>query len=491
MYLKRNPYCLILISLLSLLSLTSIASSITLNIKKDFKAKGNGIFDDTKAFEDAAKYINNLKQPCILIIPQGIYRVGKQSAKNAEFSFPKITPHVFYLKNASKVTIQGTKGKSKIQYNNNLYYGSFDQDGNPLSENTIKRPFNNPKNANHLGCLFKFDNCTNVLIKDLILDGNMYPGKMNIGGGYGDLGTQLEHYGIYVLNSNVVKIQNCTTTRFGLDGIYLWNNKTLQPQNNILVDNCSSTYNGRQALSICSGTNIWIRNSSFLNTGKGIIASAPGAGIDVEPEDIYGKSYLNNVNIENCTIAGNSGPGILFPPLPGSHGTQVTQCTIVGNTNYSIWTQQKSVVFSNCKIYGTAIHNYPGTASTKEFATKYIHCEFSDFYTPVNDKISAEVFIYNKYLVSAATSDNVIYDNCTFHSKKSKVLWLSVSDQSNQYTLQNCNINTTHKENDGIWIPNSNIIESTFYFPKNTLHLGVNYKSEKGKIDAKSKFISK
>lgn len=492
MYLKRSLLYNSLISLLFLLSFTKGYSKVILDLKRDFKAVGNGIYDDTKAFENAAIFINSLKsQICTLYIPQGTYRVGRQSEATQGVPFPKKYSHVFYLKNAKNVTILGIKAKTKITYNDNLYYGSFDLNGVPISENNIKRPFNEKKYAHHLGSLIRLENCTNIKLKYLDLDGNMYHGKMKIGGGYGDLGTQLEHYGIYVLNSNSVSVQECSTKRFGLDGIYLWNNLPVQNANNILIEKCVSSYNGRQALSICSGTNILIRNSDFSYTGKGIISSSPGAGIDIEPEDIFGKSYLSNTKIENCFIHNNTGPGMLFPPLRASEKTFVQNCTIIGNTNYAIWTQQKSVTYNSCKIYGTAVHNYPAQIENIVDATKYINCSFSDTLNQSRKPSTNSIYIYNGYLVSAGTSDNVTYENCSFSTHKSKVFWLSVSNSASQYHFSNCTISTACSSNDAIWIPNANIENSTFTFPANTLHLGLNYKSGKSRIDAKSRLSPK
>lgn len=486
MNLKRNLFLLAVTSLCLIFKPFITYATIKLDIKKDFKAKGNGIADDTKAFEKAAQYINQLNKPCTLYIPSGIYRVGKQFTKNEKEQFPKLTNHILYFKNVNQLTILGERNTSKIIYNDMLYYGSFDLNGNPIQESNIKRPFLNRQFANSLGCLIKLENCNTIRIQSLYLDGNMYKGKMNVGGGYGDLGTQLEHTGIYVLNSNKIEIQNCTTTRFGLDGIYLWNNLSDQPNNNINVKDCSSTYNGRQAISICSGHNLNIQNCTFANTGKGIIFSNPGAGIDVEPEDIYGTAYVKNCTIHECKIYNNSGPGILFPPISGSENTNVNNCLIVGNTNFSIWTQQKSVTYNGCNIYGSTVHNFP--TENKDFLnnTKYLNCTFSDQLNNVKLPYSKPIYIYNNYLISAATSDNTYYENCNFNSSKSKLIWLSVKNQSNQYFFKNCTIETNSKVNDAIWIPNANMVSTSVYIPKNTLHLGLNFNSGKSTLDKKT-----
>ncbi len=117
-----------------------------------------------------------------------------------------------------------------------------------------------------------------------MLDGNMYPGKMNIGGAGGKEGIQAPHYGIWIGNSGNITIKNVTTQRFGLDGVYIHNRDNTWYDKNIVIDSLLSDYNGRQGISITSGDSILITNSKFNNTHQGILQNPPGAGVDIEME---------------------------------------------------------------------------------------------------------------------------------------------------------------------------------------------------------------
>ena len=75
--------------------------------------------------------------------------------------------------------------------------------------------------------------------------------------------------------------------------------------NNILISNVTCFYNRRQGISIEAAENVIIENSEFAYTGK-IKATAPSAGLDIEPWDnscrkIYG------IKINNCSFHDNAG----------------------------------------------------------------------------------------------------------------------------------------------------------------------------------------
>ena len=59
-------------------------SQVKLDLKKDFKAKGDGKADDTKAFLMAAEKINGLRTRVALFIPAGTYIVHPQKTAPPE-----------------------------------------------------------------------------------------------------------------------------------------------------------------------------------------------------------------------------------------------------------------------------------------------------------------------------------------------------------------------------------------------------------------------
>lgn len=140
-------------------------------------------------------------------------------------------------------------------------------------------------------------------------------GKSNItiqGGGtiYGDVeghtGTTGEWgMGITILDGNGITIKGITVRDCWGDGIYIGQteNTVNNYPINILIDNVTVTNNRRQGITITSVQNLTIRNCRVLNTGA-IKFTAPGAGIDIEPN--IANAMLENINIEGCYFAGNT-----------------------------------------------------------------------------------------------------------------------------------------------------------------------------------------
>lgn len=140
-------------------------------------------------------------------------------------------------------------------------------------------------------------------------------GKNNItiqGGGtiYGDVeghtGTTGEWgMGITILDGNGITIKGITVRNCWEDGIYIGQTKNTVNNYpiNILIDNVTVTNNRRQGITITSVQNLTIRNCRVLNTGA-IKFTAPGAGIDIEPN--IANAMLENINIEGCYFAGNT-----------------------------------------------------------------------------------------------------------------------------------------------------------------------------------------
>jgi len=102
--------------------------------------------------------------------------------------------------------------------------------------------------------------------------------------------------------TNVV-IDHVTTTRCGEDGVYVtgWGtgSNPAGQGDGLLITNLTSSYNGRNGLSIITGKNITVRDSVFQQH----TISAPFAGVDVEPNTAT--QSVENVTFENCTFRDN------------------------------------------------------------------------------------------------------------------------------------------------------------------------------------------
>jgi len=102
------------------------------------------------------------------------------------------------------------------------------------------------------------------------------------------------------------KIQDLKIKDSGGDGVYIagWGKGSYSED--IIINNISSVNNKRQGLSIISGKNITITNSTFSNT-KGTL---PGAGIDIEPNNEM--DVISNIRVENCIFKDNYHSGIMI-----------------------------------------------------------------------------------------------------------------------------------------------------------------------------------
>ncbi len=125
------------------------------NIKTDFGAVGNGISDDHQAFVNAASFINSQNGNVKLIIPDGIYIVGKQTANLNNTATNTHTVYegevVMNLQNANNVSIIGSSN-SIIIFKDNLHFGTFDiNTGLAPSDINLYNPFCSPPIPN--GCV--------------------------------------------------------------------------------------------------------------------------------------------------------------------------------------------------------------------------------------------------------------------------------------------------------------------------------------------------
>ncbi|HMN31964.1 MAG TPA: right-handed parallel beta-helix repeat-containing protein [Chitinophagaceae bacterium] len=349
----------------------SLAAPLQINIK-NFGAKGDGKTNDHQAFVKASKYINQAKQNITLIIPYGTYVIGQQTPDNT-WLLKGID--AISLNSCNNITIMGQPKKGKnpiIIYDNNLYYGAFQQvNGNYIPQCTPAKNQMNKRISCFIGSTFNLDKCNNITIKNLELDGNQ--NGMIIGGFYGDKGRQLGHRGFQLINCNQVNISNMDIHHFGLDGI------TITSSNYINIDKIKANYNGRQGLSWVDGDNITCTNSQFNYTGRSRIFSAPGAGIDIEPE---GRKNLNNGTFFNCQFIGNAGCGVLnYRNNYLGNNMTFTNCTIAGLYNWALWVQGTKFKFNNCQIYGHIAHAVSkDDAKTIDDFTTFDACYFSNVY---------------------------------------------------------------------------------------------------------------
>jgi hypothetical protein len=356
------------------------------DLKKDFGAVGDGKTNDHAAFEKAADFFNQRAKtpagsaPAVLTIPKGVYLVGRQSPpanKGAD---------VLRLAGCRNLTIQGADSAStEIRYASGLRYGAFD----PATQRPFEAPtayFVDGSYAAIAGICIVLQNCENVTITGLAINGNV--GRAVVGGHWGDTGIQLNYDGIFVGDSRRITLRGLALHHLGRDGIQVLNHlaKSLDDAqaDDILLENLTCNYNGRQGLSVTGVSGLRAVNCSFSHTGRVVIPalgkallSNPGAGVDLEPEN----GFVKNVRFDNCRLVDNAGQALVSDRPTGDHPETTKNVVIAnsllwGTTNWSVWVTQPGFLFSNCRIYGAPVHGCQ--AKTPAQATRFVGCTFED-----------------------------------------------------------------------------------------------------------------
>jgi hypothetical protein len=354
------------------------------DLKKDFGAVGDGKTNDEAAFAKAADFFNQRAKtpagdaPAVLAIPKGVYLVGHQNSLGSDGI------NVLGLAGCRNLTIQGAdSATTEIRYANGLRYGAFD----PASQKPFEAPtafFVDRKYAAIVGNCIVLYKCENVTVTGLALNGSV--GQAVVGGHWGDTGIQLNYDGIFVGESRRITLRGLALHHFGRDGIQVLNHlaKSLDDAqaDNILLENLTCNYNGRQGLSVTGVSGLRALKCSFSHTGRVVIPalgkalfSNPGAGVDLEPEG----GFVKNVRLDNCRLINNAGQALVSDRPAGAHPETTKNIVIAnsllwGTTNWSAWVTQPDFLFSNCRIYGAFVHGCRANGPSE--ATRFVGCTF-------------------------------------------------------------------------------------------------------------------
>lgn len=356
----------------------------------DFGAKPNDNVSDQEAFEKMSAYVNSRGGHVIIKIPAGIFLVGRQE-KIAGGSYYLTGKDVISLQDCENVTIKGSAG-TKLLFNVGMRFGSF----HPATGKSTNKTFECVAKNNvateraMLGRVIHVRNSNQISIQNLSLDGNFYAGtvnnmnsfplrgisqnsefqadKINIGGGYGDCGIQIEHYGIVISHSTNVLVDHVRSNRFGTDGLMIAN--ISGSDNHVRVRNSTFDYNSRTGIAVGGGQDITINKCTISNTGRFLYIST-ATGIDIEPEaDATVKNKtIKKVTISNCKISGNSEGAILAKFGGSSSEVHVVNCDISSSrTAVVVGPKSTNFRFSNNRLNGELILNNKnmGKISAKE-----------------------------------------------------------------------------------------------------------------------------
>jgi hypothetical protein len=401
---------------------------LTKDLKKDFGAVGDGKANDQLAFERAAEFFNKRAQtpagtaPAVLAIPKGVYLVGRQDAAGN-------SGDVLKLVNCRNLTIQGADSAStEIRYARGLRYGAFDPKTHQPYE-AAAAFFTDPNYAARLGTFLVLQACEGVEVSGLAVNGSA--ASLAVGGHWGDTGIQLPADGIFITDSRRITLRRLALHHFGRDGIQVLNHlaKSVDSpaRENIVLENSTFNYNGRQGLSITGVNGLRAVNCSFSHTGRVKIAalgkalvSAPAAGVDLEPQD----GFVTNVQFDNCRFVDNAGQG-LVADRPGGDHPETTRNVVVANsliwglTNWSVWVSQPGYLFQNCRIYGAFVHGC--RAARPADATRFLGCTFED--RPYHGQTAYGQFM----LHSDGAARYMSFTDCRFVGTRSYLLWAIVA----------------------------------------------------------------
>lgn len=388
--------------------------------------------NDYLAFQDLTKFIISYNSPknqgssLIVKVPKGTYDLDPFYTTNR---VPKAALSIYRI-NYVHINIEGEIGKngdllSRIIFKKNLKFGKFgDQVWSP-------------------GSIIEIDQCIygkQIMIKQLEFDGRQggyeYGEFTNYDKGIASLPNcstcpntyQLVNYGIKVLNSRNIIVDQMNIHHFGTDGMIVQNSVDMQApegeSDQINIQNSKFEYNGRQGFSWTGGNGLIVSNCEFNFTGRSKFHDPPSAGIDIEPNQPYqyqGKTYYSscsNGSFKNCKSINNYGAALMIIDSKTAPVKNIVfdKCVFhdidrnVGGSCLHI--SGDNLIFkNNCKIFGTAyIFN---SSNMKSKSTQFIQCEFQDL--PYNGQ-----YLNCAHYLVVSDKGNLNFDRCKF-SLESKI----------------------------------------------------------------------
>lgn len=317
---------------------------------EDFGAKGNGAADDTLAFQALGKAVSDAGGGTIVLRRGATYRVGRQTRGAGEGPAFLQQP-MLRITGADGVTILGQGATIKL--NDGLRYGSFD----PATGRRFDPPkgkFTDPRYAASVGALVELRACRRVRIEQLTLDGNV--DRLVVGGRW-NVDIQLHADGLQLVDVSAVVVEGVVTRNNGLDGVYLRGNGRGSPDaasDAIRFSNVRCARNGRQGMSIVGGAGMRFEHCVFADTAQGPVASAPSAGVDIEPN---GRDWASNIAFDACTFINNRGVGLLAAE-GASRGVAARNCTFWQGfsggrgSGDAFWLTREKATIGGCRVHG-------------------------------------------------------------------------------------------------------------------------------------------
>jgi hypothetical protein len=167
-------------------------------------------------------------------------------------------------------------------------------------------------------------NASNVLIENLVIDGNKAAFSAT---------TEYKH-GVGMNAATDVILRNVTSNTNKGDGVYLAGAAAGSYCERITLDNVTCEHNHRNGLSVISARTVRVLGGSYSYTS----GTFPKCGIDIEPN--YANDVIQDITFDRVVATGNDESGLLIvltatPTVP-QEGIQATACTFSGNTRAGV-----------------------------------------------------------------------------------------------------------------------------------------------------------
>jgi hypothetical protein len=371
-----------------------------------FGAKGDGVTNDTEAFQRLSQALSDNGGGTVQL-RRAVYIVGAQRRGVLPNETAYVPSGILGATGCTKpLNILGNG--AVLRAAPGLRYGTFDRKTGAATHN--KMPFlDNTQMAIPYWAMIGISECIGpVLISDIELDGNMR--SLRIGGPYGDTGRQIPGNGILLINNRGDEIvRNVHSHHQPLDGMMIDGLDSVAAARGVTrrIENLRAEYNGRQGVSLIGGRGYVFVNSKFNHTGRGGIASAPGAGVDIEAEN--GKTN-RDYRFENCEFIDNFGCGMVADS-GDSEGATFTGCTFIGTTAWTVWPCKPRFRFSKCRFVGALVRAHGDDDPQR--AAQFHDCSFRD-----DPKLSptGKVYVGGEYgpIADLSNSKNVLFNRCSF-----------------------------------------------------------------------------
>lgn len=395
---------------------------------EQFGARGDGVTNDTDAFAALAAAIAR-QGGGEIALRKATYIVGRQLRGHGPRTGYAFEPAriLEFVGLPRGLTIRGNGARLKCAPG--LRYGTFHPGSGARTRNRM--PYTQPGElATPYRWMIRVEDCAGpVEITDLELDGNL--AGLQIGGQYGDTGWQIPAVGIALTNNRgTEKLARIHAHHHAMDGIHIDGlDRSRGSAAASVIEDVRCEYNGRQGLSLVGGRGYAFARCKFNHTGKGGIASAPGAGVDIEAE--AGKK-VRDLSFADCEFSNNTGCG-LVADSGDSEGASFTGCTFIGTTNWAAWPNKPRFRFADSTFVGAIVHAIGDPRP--ERATQFHDCTFRD-----DPALSPTRQVYGGENADRPIADlpgnrNVLFNRCKFLLTHDAVLPWSVDVTYSDCTL--------------------------------------------------------